>query len=108
MPVCIDLTFYTNAKHVREMDEGARQADVGDWAGAAQTWEAGVNFADEKEAGRLCYNIAIAHEAQGDWANARKWAERSYVKYGNTKARDYVDQLDRRVWREESAMDQLK
>lgn len=108
MPVSIDRNFYTKAKHVREMEEGARQADIGDWAGAARTWEAGLNFADQKEAGRLCYNIAIAHEVQGNWANARKWAERSYVEYGNVEARDYVNQLDNRVWREELAMDQMK
>ena len=107
MPVQINRTFYTKSKYVREMEEGARYADVGDWEGAARTWEAGLNFADQKESGRLSYNIAIAYEAQGDWANARKWAERAYVKFGNKDAREYIDELDRRVWREELAMDQM-
>lgn len=107
MPVQISRTFYTKSKYVREMEEGARHADVGDWEGAARTWEAGLNFADQKDSGRLSYNIAIAYEAQGDWANARKWAERAYVEYGNKDARDYINELDHRVWREELAMDQM-
>ncbi|MEZ5275460.1 MAG: DUF6340 family protein [Opitutaceae bacterium] len=108
MPTQVSRTFYGKSKHVREMEEGGRQADVGDWAGAARTWEAGLNFADTKDAGRLCYNIAIACEVQGDWKNARKWAERAYVEYANKEARDYLNELDRRVWREELAMDQMK
>ena len=108
MPVRISRTFYTKSKYVREMEEGARNADVGNWAGAASTWEAGLNFAGQKDAGRLCYNIAIANEVLGNWEDARKWAERSYVEYGNKDARDYASELDRRVWREELAMKQME
>jgi len=108
MPVRISRSFYTKSKVVREMEEGARNADVGNWAEAASTWEAGLNFAGQKDSGRLCYNIAIANEVLGNWEEARKWAERSYVEYGNKDARDYASQLDRRVWREELAMKQME
>jgi hypothetical protein len=108
MPVRISRTFYGKSKRVPEMDLGGRHADVGDWAGAARVWENGLEGAEPRDAGRLSYNIAIANEVLGNWETARQWAERSYVEFGNKDAREYVNQLERRVRREEVAMEQMR
>jgi hypothetical protein len=108
MPIRISRSFYGKSKRVPEMELGGRHADMADWREAARVWEAGIARAPAKEAGQLCYNIAIAHEVLGEWEDARKWAHRSYVEYGIQDARGYVAELERRVRREEVAVQQMQ
>jgi hypothetical protein len=108
MPIRISRTFYGKSKRVPEMERGGRHADMADWREAARIWESGIAQAPEKEAGQLCFNIAIAHEVLGEWEEARQWARRSYLEFGNDDARDYVSELNQRVRREEVAAQQMQ
>lgn len=108
MPVRISREFYSKSKKVPEIAAGSRLADVNNWQGAAQKWESGLNRAATKEAGYLCYNIAISYEVLGDLTTAKSWADRAYVDYGNKKAREYSATLSRRMYQEQRVQEQMK
>lgn len=107
MPVKITREFYAKAKSTPELELGSRKADVNDWQGAIDSWKSAVNYAKRKDAGKLCYNIAIAYEVLGDFNNAKQWASRAYVDFGNKKARDYSAMLDNRIEDEAIVDDQM-
>lgn len=107
MPTRVSRRFFGKSKRAPELELGGRHADVGHWREAAEVWERGIARAPAKEAGQLCYNVAIAHEVLGEWAEARKWAERAYVEYAVKEARGYLADLDRRVRREEIVAQQM-
>lgn len=107
MPITIRRQFYAKSKKVNAIPTGSRMADVGRWEDAANTWSKAIPMAPGKEAGRLAYNTAIAYEVLGDYDLAIKWAQDSYVRYGNKKGRDYVRLLENRRFQEELADDQL-
>jgi hypothetical protein len=108
MPIQISRTFYGKSKRVPEMEIGGRHADVGDWREAARVWESGLARATPKDAGQLCYNIAIAHEVLGEWVLSRQWAQRAYVHYGNAEPRDYVAELEYRLRQENLVAQQMQ
>jgi len=107
MPTRVHRTFYGKSKRVPEMEAGGRHADIADWEGAIAIWKGGLAKAPTKEAGQLCFNIAVAYEVLGDWANARQWAERAYVEHGDAQAHDYLADLRYRVNQESIASQQL-
>lgn len=96
MPVRLSRQFYSKSRRTPAITAGRRQADVNDWHGAIQTWESGIARAKNKDAGKLSYNIAIAHEVLGDLEAAKNWSGRAYVQHGNKKARTYHRALERR------------
>ncbi|GAA0189211.1 hypothetical protein GCM10009122_49140 [Fulvivirga kasyanovii] len=108
MPIRISREFYSKSKKVPEIAAGSRMADVNDWQGAAKKWESGISRAGVKEAGYLCYNIAISYEVMGDLNTAKSWADRAYVDYGNKKAREYSATLNRRMYQEQRVQKQMK
>jgi tetratricopeptide (TPR) repeat protein len=108
MPTRVSRTFYGKSKHVPEMEVGGRHADIADWEGAIELWKQGLTRAPAKEAGQLCFNIAVAYEVLSDWENARVWAEKSYVVYGNDQAHAYLGELRYRVRQESIASQQLQ
>lgn len=108
MPTRVSRTFYGRSKRVPELEAGGRHADIADWEGAIAVWESGLARAPHREAGQLCFNIAVAHEVLGDWEKARLWAERAYVEYADDKAHDYLGALRRRVDREAIAAAQME
>lgn len=97
MPVQIRRIFYTKSKDFPALEQGARLAEVNDWKSAITVWEKGIYSAEPKEAGRMTYNIAVAHEVLGDLHEAEKWAQQAYAKYGNKTARNYATQIQRRI-----------
>lgn len=107
MPTRVHRTFYGKSKRVPEMEAGGRHADIADWEGAIAIWKEGLAKAPTREAGQLCFNIAVAYEVLGEWTNARQWAERAYVDYGNDQAHDYLAELRYRVNQESIASQQL-
>ncbi len=107
MPTYISREFYAKSKKSEMLNEGARHAEVNNWKQAIESWEYGLSNAQKKEAGRLCYDIAIAHEVLGDLNAAKKWAQRAYAEYGNKKARNYSRLLDYRMAEEEKLKKQL-
>jgi len=107
MPVRVTRTFYSKHRKSPEIAIGARYGDVNQWAEALEAWERGLPHARRKQAGYLCYNIAIAHEVQGNLDSAIEWAQKSYVEYRDKRARDYVRRLRNRAAAEERLEEQL-
>jgi hypothetical protein len=107
MPISISRPFYGKSKHISEVAEGARYADVNKWTEAIDVWKRGLTKAKEKEAGYLAYNIAIGYEVLGEYGTALTWAQDSYTKYENKKGRYYVYDLQRRIDNEELLKKQM-
>lgn len=109
MPIYISREFWIKSKTSDHLVIGARHADVNDWKQAIYTWENGLpHCKNDKDAGRICYNIAIGYEVLGELDKAKEWAGISYVKYGNKKARDYSSVLDWRKKEEAIVKQQMK
>jgi len=108
MPIRISRQFYGKGKKTEQIAIGTRKADVNDWQGALATWQNALNGATEKDAARLSYNIAVAYEVLGDMANAKSWAARSYVDYGNKKGKAYKALIEYRERDEEISSKQMK
>jgi hypothetical protein len=109
MPVSLTRNFYSKSKNTPQIEQGSRMADVSDWKGAESTWENAItNYTPAKEAGKLCYDVAIAYEVMGDLETAKKWASRAYVQYGNKQARYYFNMLDSRIAEEATVDQQMK
>jgi hypothetical protein len=108
MPVQLSREYYGKGKKLKAVANGARRAEVNDWKGALTTWETSLKGAQPKDASRLCYNIAVAYEVLGDMDNAKKYAAKAYVDYGNKKAKSYSAMLSYRQQNEETAEQQMK
>lgn len=108
MPVTIGREYYGKGKRMQQVAAGSRQAEVNDWRGAISTWENAVDYAPPKDAGRLCYNIAVGYEVLGEMGLAKQWANRAYVGYRNKKARGYAYALDYRIASDERVEQQMK
>ena len=107
MPVRLTRSFVSESDDTPELALGARHAEVGNWKEAAEVWKNGISKAPTEDAGYLTYNIAVAYEVMGDFDNALKWAERSYVEYQNDDALRYVNILNNRIADEEEVQRQL-
>ncbi len=107
MPVSVSRPFYSKSKHLPEVAQGARYADINKWEEAIDTWKRGLAKAEAKEAGYLAYNIAIGYEVLGEYGNALTWAQDSYSKYNNKKGRDYVYILQNRIDEESRLKNQM-
>ncbi|QNL23140.1 tetratricopeptide repeat protein [Hyphobacterium sp. CCMP332] len=107
MPITIRRQFYSKSKKVNAIPAGSRMADVNRWEDAARTWSNAITIAPSKEAGYLAYNTAVAYEVLGDYDLAIQWAQDAWVKYGNKKARDYVNSLNYRISQEDRVDRQL-
>jgi hypothetical protein len=108
MPVSLSREYYGKGKKTETIAAGARRAEVNDWKGALATWESGLSNATPKDAARLCYNMAVAYEVLGDMENAKKYAAKAYVDYGDKKARSYSMMLGSRQKDEEISEQQMK
>lgn len=109
MPITLRRVFYTKSKESPELEEGGRMAEVGQWREAIQVWEAGIPKAiEQKDKGRMAYNIAVAYEVLGDLNQAKAWSQIAYSKYGNKTARTYAGQLQSRMNDEAALQNQLQ
>jgi len=108
LPITISRAFYGKAKNNQMMGEGIRLAEVNKWSDAVSTWERAIGGSSVEDAGKICYNIAIGYEVLGDLSQSKYWASRSYVKYGNKKARDYSASLDYRMNQQKIVEQQMR
>ncbi|HYG37377.1 MAG TPA: DUF6340 family protein [Cytophagales bacterium] len=108
MPITISRTFYAKPKKNAHLASGTRQAEVNQWEEAVETWKKGIDFSNTKTSGKISYNIAVAYEVLGELETAKEWANKSYVNYGNKKARDYVSMLNYRIRNEELVRMQME
>jgi hypothetical protein len=96
MPIRVSRMYYRKHKKAPAIELGARMASVNRWSEAIDAWKEGVSMADQKRAGYLTYNVAVAYEVIGDLNNALKYAQDAFIKYGNKDARGYVSTLQSR------------
>lgn len=109
MPITLRRVFYTKSKESPELEEGGRMAEVGQWREAIAVWEAGIPKAvEQKDKGRMAYNIAVAYEVLGDLEQARIWSQNAYSRYGNRTARTYSSQLQGRMNDAQALQNQLQ
>jgi len=108
MPITISRQFYAKPKDNQYMSAGSRYAEVNQWEQAIKSWTSGMVTADAKTAGRLSYNIAVAYEVIGDYGQAKDWATKSYVRFGNKNARQYASMLEQRIIQEEIVNEQMR
>ncbi|MCC7525845.1 MAG: hypothetical protein IT250_13535, partial [Chitinophagaceae bacterium] len=73
-----------------------RKAQTGNWNDAADLWNHETKNAQDKVAGRACYNMAIIGEINGDVDGAIQWARKSYEDYNNKLALRYLRILENR------------
>lgn len=100
-PVYVDISrqYYGKAKGYKtQMKEAARFAQGGNWERAAKTWKsiAEIEKENQKSAGRAAYNMAVAAEMRGNLEVAQEWAEKSWTRFGNKKAKTYINTLKMR------------
>jgi tetratricopeptide (TPR) repeat protein len=107
MPVTISRDFYGKSKHTPAMARGTRFADVNDWSKAIDHWKSALSTPNEKDAGKLAYNIAVGYEVLGEYGTALTWARDAYTKYGNNVAREYVGFLEGRINEEKRLNQQM-
>ncbi len=109
MPIQISRSFVGKSRKAPALEQGTRYADVGEWKNAISVWKQGIKRAPPtKQCGYLSQNIAIAYEVLGDLKTARKWAQKSYVRYGNKDAKRYVSLIQQRLYDEQLAERQMK
>lgn len=108
LPIRVGRTYYRKNKKAPVLERGTRLAEVGQWNEAINTWKTGISIADEKRAGQLCYNVAVAYEVLGELDIAIEWAQKAYTQYGNKLARNYVRILNDRKISEARLQEQMK
>lgn len=90
-----------------DMKYAKRLAQTNRWEEAADVWRKYTDDPDSKLAGRACYNMALAAEIAGNLQEAIEWAEKSYVRYNNKKAREYSYILKNRLNRQQRLDEQM-
>ncbi len=76
-----------------------RRAQMGNWDSAGELWMKETENPKMKIAGRAAYNMAIINEINGDVDAAIDWAAKSYQDYNNKLAKDYVNILKNRRYK---------
>jgi len=95
----VSRTYYSKAKsYTEQMKQATTYVRGNDWKHAAEIWKnvevrAGEN---QKAAGRAAYNMAVASEVSGNLDLALEWAQKAWTKYGNKKARNYIQVIQQR------------
>ncbi len=93
----VSREFYRKPKSNTFLSQGGRQADVGDWDGALESWLKAATSQNSKIAGRAAVNVALGYEVLGDLQEASKWAMKSYTDYGNKTGLEYARILSNRI-----------
>lgn len=108
--VSVNRDYYDTVKGEDKiaMEKGARMAETRDWRGAAEVWTTIIsNTYEEETKGKAAYNIAIANECLGKLQNARDWAQKAYVDYGNKRAKGYIQTIERRIYEQQIVEEQM-
>lgn len=79
------------------LKEARHHVRANDWDGAEAIWTGLSEDPDPKVRGRALFNLALAHEVDGELYPARRTAKEAAVALHNGRARTYVRQLERRV-----------
>jgi hypothetical protein len=93
-----DLYKKGKGREKQQFKTAFRKAEVANWDGAIEAWTKLLNSTkNNKNAGRACLNIAVAHEVLGNTKEAMVWAKKAYEDYGNKLAKHYMGLLNIRL-----------
>ncbi len=109
--VSVSRSYYDTVKGDEQstMEKAARMAETKDWRGAAKIWNEVVSSSyDEETRGKAAYNMAIANECLGKLQNARDWAQKAYVDFGNKKAKSYIQTIENRIYEQQVVEEQMR
>ncbi len=109
--VFVNRDYYTSVKGPEQsaMERAARMAETKDWRNAAKVWnEVIASSVDTETQGKAAYNMAIANECLGKLQNARDWAQKAYVEFGNKKAKGYIQTIETRIYEQQLVEEQMK
>lgn len=87
--------------------DAKRYVKAGDWDGAMRLWSTLLDDPRPNVRGKAAFNLALAHEVQGDFGKALDLARDAAVALSNGKSRDYVFELEQRVRDEERLARQM-
>ncbi len=79
-----------------ELRSAKRYVKAGDWDGAMRVWEGLLSNPSPRVRGKAEFNLALAHEVQGNFSEALTHARAAAVSLHNGKARGYVFTLEQR------------
>jgi hypothetical protein len=80
----------------KEMVQAAEKVKENDWIAATSLWYHLADSQDKKLAEKASYNLIIASEVSNDLDLALEWAKLCRDQYGNLKAGDQIDRLQKR------------
>lgn len=109
--VSVSRSYYDTVKGDEQttMEKAARLAETRDWRGAAKIWNEVVSSSyDDETKGKAAYNMAIANECLGKLQNARDWAQKAYVDYGNKRAKNYIQTIENRIFEQQVVEEQMR
>jgi tetratricopeptide (TPR) repeat protein len=96
-------------KGSKELKRAKPMIHKGNWDIAEKQLEYGLDNHKEKVRGRICYNLALVNEGQGEIDKAIEYAERAALEYGDKMANDYLVILrERKRQLEQIKLDQEK
>jgi len=90
-----------------ELKQGKYHVRANDWEGAKGVWSALVSNPDSKVAGRAEFDLALAHEIDGDLQQALVHARKAAVLLHNSQSRQYVSILQGRIAAEARLQEQM-
>ena len=77
------------------MVQAAEKVKENDWIAATSLWYHLADSQDKKLAEKASYNLIIASEVSNDLDLALEWAKLCRDQYGNLKAGDQIDRLQK-------------
>ena len=86
---------------------GSQAASRGDWDKAREYWALAAEGAEGKSKGKALFDLAVAHEEQGQLSEALDYAGRADALLNNKASARYVKQLKKRVEMEKKLGRQL-
>tara|TARA_Y100001954_G_C15821007_1_gene609941 strand:- start:1774 stop:2844 length:1071 start_codon:yes stop_codon:yes gene_type:complete len=116
--IIIDREYYKNLKGIKGFKikddksnyfftNASKKVQLNDWEGATEIWKKYVNHENKHIAGRACYNMALACEANGKILLAIDWIKKS-INLNNKKAANYLLALKKRKQEQKILEQQLK
>ena len=104
--IIINREYYKNLKGIKGFKvkgneennmflNASKKVKLNDWEGAVKIWKKFVNHKNKIIAGRACYNMALASEANGKITIAIDWVKKS-INFKNKKAANYLLALQKR------------
>ncbi len=71
--------------------------EVNDWDAAKEALFQAVENGHRKTKGKAAHNLAVIFEIEGNFGEAKAWAQEAWGKYKNKDSRDYLYDLNSRI-----------